>query len=107
MRRNLGGCYSHRNLPTTQNCCIFEKNQVALFIMEAVKQPFTNLQLELLRVFSREVPEQDLLEIRQLLAQYFAEKAMDLADAAWEAQGWTEEDEDRFLEGHERTRYKS
>ncbi len=75
--------------------------------MEAVKQPLTNLQLELLKVFAREVPEQDLLEIRQLLAQYFAEKAMDLADEAWEAQGYTKEDEDRFLEGHERTPYKS
>ncbi len=75
--------------------------------MEAVKQPLTNLQLELLKVFAREVPEQDLLEIRQLLAQYFAEKAMDLADEAWEEQGYTEEDEDRFLEGHERTPYKS
>jgi len=74
--------------------------------MEAVKQPLTNLQLELLRVFSREVSEKELLEIRQLLAQYFAEKAMDLADKSWEEKGYTEEDEDRFLEGHERTPYK-
>jgi len=74
--------------------------------MEAVKQPLTNLQLELLRVFSREVSEKELLEIRQLLAQYFAEKAMDLADKTWEEKGYTEEDEDRFLEGHERTPYK-
>lgn len=75
--------------------------------MEAVKQPLTNLQLELLKVFAREIPEKDLLEIRQLLAQYFAEKAMDLADEAWEQQGYTEEEEARFLEGHERTPYKS
>ncbi len=75
--------------------------------MEAIKQPLTNLQLELLRVFAREMPEQDLLAIRQLLAQYFAEKAMDLADAAWEAQGWTEKEEQHFLQGHERTPYKS
>lgn len=74
--------------------------------MEAVKQPLTNLQLELLRVFSREVSEKELLEIRQLLAQYFAEKAMDLADKSWEEKGYTEEDEGRFLEGHERTPYK-
>lgn len=74
--------------------------------MEAVKQPLTNLQLELLRVFSREVSEKELLEIRQLLAQYFAEKAMDLADKTWEEKGYTEYDEDRLLEGHERTPYK-
>ncbi len=41
------------------------------------KQPFTTLQLELLRIFSRNISENDLIEIKQLLSQYFAKKAIE------------------------------
>ena len=61
--------------------------------MEAAKQPLTNLKLELLKLFARDLPEQDLLAIRQMLIQYFAKKSMDLADEVWEEKGWTKEDE--------------
>lgn len=54
--------------------------------------PLTNLQLELLRVFAREVSENDVLAIRKMLADYFAEKAINLADEAWDKNGWTAED---------------
>jgi len=64
------------------------------------------LQLELLKLFAKEVPETDLLEIRKMLIQYFAKKAMDLADEAWEKNEWSEQDEKRFLEEHFRTPYK-
>jgi len=68
-------------------------------------QPLTNLQLELLKVFARQVSDQDLLEIRKLIARYFAQKAMDLADQVWEDNKWTEEDEQKFLKEHSRTAY--
>ncbi|MBK8491417.1 MAG: hypothetical protein IPL49_11170 [Saprospirales bacterium] len=69
-------------------------------------KPLTNLQLELLKIFSREVSDQDLLEIRKILAKYFAQKAMDIADQVWDANKWTEEDEQRFLHEHTRTTYQ-
>jgi hypothetical protein len=53
--------------------------------------------LELLKIFSRDIPESDLLEIKSLLIQYFAKKAMDLADGVWEQNNWDEHDENRFL----------
>lgn len=55
------------------------------------KAPLTNLQFELLQLFAQEVKEEDLLAIRQLIANYFANKAMDLADAVWEQENWSEE----------------
>lgn len=70
--------------------------------METLQTPLTNLQLELLKVFSRTVSEEDLLQIRQMLAKFFAEKAMNLADQAWEAQSWTAEDTERLLREHHR-----
>ena len=59
--------------------------------MQAQTQ-FTNLQLELLKVFSRQVSDDDVKAIRKMLVNYFAEKAINLADQAWEKNGWTEKD---------------
>jgi hypothetical protein len=39
--------------------------------------------LELLKIYARTVDEKDLLEIKRLLGQYFADKASDLADKLW------------------------
>jgi hypothetical protein len=69
---------------------------------QSIPQPFTNLQLELLKLYARQVPEQDLLEIRRLLAQYFMDKASDLADQIWDEKGLAAED---ILQRHQRTPY--
>lgn len=75
--------------------------------METAAQstPLSNLQRELLRLFAQNVPEKDLIAIRQLIARYFAEKAMDLADQAWESKGWTEEDAYKLAHTKMRTPY--
>ncbi len=56
-----------------------------------MSQPLTNLQVELLKVFSRPIPDEDLRAIKQLLSDYFARKAAILADEVWQQQGFTEE----------------
>ncbi|GAB2594279.1 hypothetical protein GCM10027190_48170 [Spirosoma areae] len=66
-------------------------------------QPLSNLQLELLNVFSRPVSDEDLLAIRRFLANYFAEKAMNLADEVWDQNQWTDEDAVRMMNEHQRT----
>jgi hypothetical protein len=72
----------------------------------AVKQPLTSLQLELLKLFARDISESDLLEIKKFLVNYFAEKAMDLADQKWDSEDWNEKDEIKMLQEHNRTVYK-
>lgn len=72
-----------------------------------VQHSLSNLQLELLKLFARNVAEQDLLEIKKLLVKYFAKKAMDLADKVWEENDWTEADEQRMLNEHLRIHYLS
>ncbi len=49
----------------------------------------TNLQQELLKLFAQQVSEADLLNIRRLIGQYFAQRLTALADQAWEQNGWT------------------
>lgn len=60
--------------------------------MVQTQPQFTNLQLELLKVFSRQVSDDDVKAIRKMLVNYFAEKAMNLADEAWDKNGWTKKD---------------
>jgi hypothetical protein len=67
--------------------------------------PLTNLQRELLTLFAQDVSEQELYEIKQLISTYFAEKAMDLADKAWEEKGWTDEDAIKLSRTKMRTTY--
>ena len=69
--------------------------------------PFTNLQMELLKLFARQLSEAELLDIRLLLAKHFLEKAMDAADTAWSANNWTADDAVRLSHEHHRTTYKS
>jgi hypothetical protein len=47
-------------------------------------RPLSNLQLELVKLYADNVSDDDLLAIQRLIAQYFAEKASDLADKAWD-----------------------
>lgn len=55
---------------------------------------FSNMQLELLRMFSRDIPETDLLAIKQLIVNYYAERLSEAADKVWDEKGWTDEDVD-------------
>lgn len=53
--------------------------------------PLTNVQLELLKVFAMGVSDEELLEIRRMLARYFMQKAVNGATKIWEEKGYTAE----------------
>jgi hypothetical protein len=72
--------------------------------MEVTKQ-LSNLQIELLRVFNFELSEEQLKEIRALLADYFAEKVTSEMDALFEANDWGEEKIEEWSKEHMRTKY--
>lgn len=57
-------------------------------------------QVELLKLFSRDIPEKDWVELRQLIARFFAERSIEEANKVWDEKGWTEEDAERLLHGH-------
>jgi len=64
-------------------------------------------QLEILKLFSRDLSDAELKEIKHLIVQYLAKKTIDLADRKWEEKSWTNEDMDRLLKNHQRTPYNS
>lgn len=51
--------------------------------------PFSNLQLELLKLYATNVPEADLLEIKRFLARFFMKKAITEADEIWDNRKYT------------------
>lgn len=53
--------------------------------------PLTNVQLELLKVFAMGVSEEDVREIRRMLARYFMQKSVAEATKVWKSQGYTAE----------------
>ncbi|GAB3726794.1 hypothetical protein [Spirosoma lituiforme] len=69
------------------------------------KLPLSNIQLELLKVFSRNVPDDDLKEIKALISNYFAHKAAQLADDAWNEDNLSEETMNKWRQTHLRTAY--
>ena len=68
--------------------------------------PLSNIQLELLKMFSYPMPEQQVSEIKQLLAKYFAEKLTKELDHLWDENDWTNETMDSWLNEHLRTSYQ-
>jgi len=66
----------------------------------------TNLQIELMKVFSYELSEIELLEIKELLSSYFAKKATNEIDRLWEENNWSNEIMDKWLSDHNRVEYK-
>lgn len=57
-------------------------------------------QLEILKLFSRELDDTDLIEIKRLIVRYLSEKITNMADGVWEKENWTNEDMERLLKTH-------
>lgn len=73
--------------------------------METTKR-LSNLQLELLRIFNAELSNEQLKEIRGVLATYFAQKVTSDMDALFEEKGWGEEKIEEWSKEHMRTKYE-
>ena len=65
--------------------------------MLAVAQKFSNVQQELLKLYRTDVPDEVLIEIKERLSRFFAERAMDGMDKLWDEQGWNNETMDEWL----------
>ena len=71
--------------------------------MTVLDKPLSNIQIELLQLYSQNVSEEDLIAIKRLLARYFADRASDEMDKLWEEEGWTNDTMDDWLIDDEAT----
>jgi hypothetical protein len=60
----------------------------------------SNLQMELLKVFNRDLPDEQVLEIRSLLADYFLKKADEELERLENEKGWTAETYEKWANEH-------
>lgn len=59
----------------------------------------------LINFFSKDRSEEELKDIRHLIALYYAEKLTARIDKIWDERGWTNETMEEFLKMHMRTPY--
>ncbi len=67
----------------------------------------SNLQLELLKLYANDLPDEQLNDIKFLLAQYFAQKATEAMDKQWNERGLTEQDMINWTHEHNRSSHRS
>jgi hypothetical protein len=60
--------------------------------MQIVSQPgnFSNLQLELLKTFTHNLNEMDLIDLRKRLSQFFSDRLINQADKTWDNKEWSD-----------------
>ncbi len=70
-------------------------------------QELSNLQIELLKMYSNGVSEKNLHEIKLMLAKYFADNASDAMDEVWEERNLTAQDMIDWTNEHNRAQNSS
>ena len=59
--------------------------------VSSVHPPLSNVQAELLKLFSADIPDKQLIELKKIIARFLLDEARDKADAAWDEKGYTDE----------------
>ena len=73
----------------------------------AVKLPLSALQQELLELYAHQTTNTELLDIKNMLAQYYANKAMDAMDSLCEERRYTNDTMIEWANSHDRVSSKS
>jgi hypothetical protein len=60
-------------------------------MIKELPQPLSNVQVELLKLYSTGIGDKQLLEIKELIANYLFEKSVTQADKLWEEKGYNQE----------------
>ncbi len=64
------------------------------------------VQLHLLELFSGEMSDKELSDIKSILKDYYAKRVDEDMDKLWEEKGWSNETVERWGKEHMRTPYK-
>ena len=65
--------------------------------MIELKFPLTNLQLELMKLYSTNLSDNDLNDLKDILATFYAGKAITQANEIWDKKGLTDADMESWL----------
>jgi hypothetical protein len=62
-----------------------------------VKFPLSNVQLELMKLYSTNLSDKDLEELKDLLAKFYADKATRKPNDIWDEKGLSDADMEKWL----------
>lgn len=65
--------------------------------MKILNFPLNNAQTELLKLFSTDLSDKELDELKLLLSRFYAKKAILEADKIWDERGLTNKDMDQLI----------
>jgi hypothetical protein len=65
--------------------------------MIPVKQPLSNVQVELMKIYSTNLSDKELKELKDLLALFYAKKSIKYANKAWKEKKLSNEIMDNWL----------
>jgi hypothetical protein len=60
-------------------------------VPKVANPPLSNLQVELLKLFSVDLPEEELIELKRVMAKFLLERARDKADKIWDQKAYSDE----------------
>ena len=69
--------------------------------MKTTSLPFCNVQIELLKLFSTNLSESELNELKKVIADFYAQKSIQLANHVWNEKNLTSKDMDVWLNDKE------
>ncbi len=67
---------------------------------ETKARALSNVQMELLKLYSTDLEHDDLMELRKILANHFAQKAMNGADTIWGQSKMSADTMETWLDEH-------
>jgi len=62
-----------------------------------MNEPLSNVQLELLKLYSTNLSLKEMEELREQLANFYAQKSIRLANEEWDKKGYTNDDMNSIL----------
>ncbi len=65
--------------------------------MNELKLPLSNVQIELMKLYSTNLSGNELEELKSLLSRFYADKAISIADEVWDKRGLTDSDMEIWL----------
>ena len=65
--------------------------------MPEIKLPLSNVQMELMKLYGTDMSDADLNELKNVLAKFYADKAIAAADMIWDEKGLTNDEMDKWL----------
>jgi len=68
--------------------------------MGGLNYPLSNMQIELLKLFSRDMGEEDVKAIKNLIVEYLSKKLVERSDEVWKEKGWDNEYMEELLNAH-------